>query len=243
MTVLRMLSASLLLAMTPALARTAETIVPRPWTALTPLLAGTYAGTCTATTPTSAGKPVAIVIGADGKVRAPGIAVDIGDSVLLHAERFVRNGVPSTSVALGSLDERTSLTLGGAVARVRDGELAAECQGVRLRTALSAPLLAVALAARLDAAGTIACREKTSGPLQDTPFHIAQGRATLGKRTFDFARAESERVLSHRNGGYQYDTVMPGQQGFVAFYSAGGQLRAIGVALDEMNMITCGETP
>ena len=241
--ILRMLRASLLLATAPALAGALESAGPRPWTTLTPVLAGTYAGACTATTAAKTGKPVAIVIGADGKLRAPGIAVDIGDSVLLHAERHVHDGVPGTSIALGSADERTSLRLGSTVASVRHGEQAVECRDVRLPAALSAPVLAVALAARLDASGTIACREKISGPLQDTPFRIAQGRATVGKRTFDFAQAESERLLSNRQGGYQYDTVMPGQQGYVAFYSAGGQLRGIGILLNDREMITCGEAP
>lgn len=209
---------------------------PGRWSTLTPLIAGTYgggaAGTCTAT-PQSDVATGTIRVTADGKVRAPGIDIDVADSPIAHIERSRTASGFATSVAL--VGEGTTLAIGQvegqALAQARAGGNTFFCDGVRLPTALARQSLALTFAPMLEAKTTISCSATPDGKQSPLPFALARGRASLGPHVLELARASDERLIRGPDGVLKYEAQLPDGRSFIVHYGDSGKVAAV-VILD-----------
>lgn len=231
-----------------AAASQAVQAAPGRWSTLTPLLAGTYGGkaggTCAAQPAVDGSAAGAIHVKANGKVQAPGIDIDVADSVIANIERRTTTAGIATSVALVSADQKTSLAVGRvggmALAQARAGEHSFNCEGVRLPTALDKRALALTLAGTLDAAGTIECRATPDDKPRQLAFALARGRATLGEHTLDLAAATDELVTRGPDGVLKYHAVLLSGRTFVVYYDDAGKIRNIVILDQGKDVIGCG---
>lgn len=171
----------LLLAALPGV--TLADTAPAPFNALAPLLAGTYTGTCKAKPDLDdAAGASAITVSADGKVRAPGVAFDLHDSLLMELSRTVAGGKPEMKAVFRTMYEESYFLLvperDGYVVAAKSDEHEFSCDDAKTTPGLNARPLWLSIAATLDAERTVACRRVPSRGAR----HAAQRRISPGAR-------------------------------------------------------------
>jgi len=214
------------------------------WATLTPLLAGTYSGNCEARPATEGGTKGSIHVAANGKVRAPGIDIDVADSAIVNVERRRIAQGTATTVALVSADQQKSLAVGRvegeALAQTREGPRSFNCTGVRLPAALDKQALAVTLAGTLDTAGTIECRAAPDDKPRQTSFALSRGRATLGQHALDLSAATDELLTRGPDGILKYHAELPDGRTFIAYYDETGKVKNVVILDRGKDVVGCG---
>ncbi|AVR98345.1 hypothetical protein [Pseudoduganella armeniaca] len=218
------------------------------WSAVLPLLAGTYGGkaggTCAAQ-PASAGSANGMIqVTAAGKVRAPGIDIDVANSVIADIERRRTADGTAVSVALVSADQKTSLAVGRVagmdLAQTRAGPHAFNCEGVRLPAALDQQALVLTLAGMLDGNGTIECQATPDEKPRQLAFALARGRATLGEHALDLSTATDEQFSRGADGAAKYQAQLADGRSFIVYYDDNGKVRNIAILHRGRDVIGCG---
>lgn len=227
-------------------AHQAAQAAPGRWSALTPLIAGTYGGksggSCTAQPALDDGTAAAIRVTPNGKVRAPGIDIDVTDSAIANIERRRTASGYATSVAL--VDGQASIAIGQvegqALAQTRDGQHAFSCEGVRLPATLAKQALALTLARMLDTKDTIACSASPNGKTSPLAFALTRGHATLGEHVLRLADASDELITRGPDGVLKYHANLPDGRALIVYYEESGKVRNVAILHLGEDVIGCG---
>lgn len=232
----------LLLAALPGvtLAETPASRVSAIYEAIGPLLAGTYTGTCGARPYLEDAKgPAAITVGGDGKVRAPGVAFDLRDSLLAEVSR---TGSQASAVFRTMYEESYFLLLPeGATYRAaaKSDKQEFGCEEVAVMSTLKDRPLALSLAAALDIERTVACRRSESDTPRDTVFRLAQGQARIDDQAVDLTTARRESLTIGQGRGMQYGAELANGRTFVVLYDDRGSIKEAGILAGEEPVIGC----
>lgn len=214
------------------------------WATLTPLLAGTYSGTCEAQPTTAGATNGSIHVAANGKVRAPGIDINMVDSAIINVERRRIAQGTATTVALVSADQQKSLAVGRvegqALAQARDGQRAFNCTGVRLPAALDKQALALTLAGALDTTSTIECRAAPDDKPRQTPFALNRGHVRLGEHALDLSAAMGELLTRGPDGILKYHAELPDGRTFIVHHDETGKLKNVVILDRGKDVVGCG---
>ena len=215
-----------------------------PFNALAPLLAGTYTGTCKAKpAPDDASDASAIAVSADGKVRAPGVAFDLRDSLLMELSRTVVNKTPQVRAVFRTIYEESYFLLlpegDGYTAAAKSDKQEFACERVKMASSLKERPLALSMAPALDVERTVACRRSESDAPRDTVFRLAQGQVRLDDQTLDLTRARKESLDIGQGRGMQYGAELADGRTFVVLYDDRGDIKEVGILAGEEPVIGC----
>lgn len=236
----------LLLAALPGatLADTLSARASRAYDALGPLLAGTYTGTCNAKPAREdATASSAIVIGRDGKVRAPGVAFDLRDSLLAELSRTTDNKKPQARAVFRTMYEESYFLLlpqgdtYGAAAQ--SDEQSFGCERVTVTSTLQDRPLALSLAAAVDIERTVACRRSENDTPRDAVFRLAHGQVRIDDQTLDLTQARAESLTIGQGRGMQYSAQLTDGRIFVVLHDDRGEIDEVGILAGEEPVIGC----
>lgn len=222
----------------------AAALAADPWPALAPVLAGTYAGACRVKSGDHDG-PATIAVGADGKLAAPGIAVDLRDSPVVKITRRTGADGARTDALLGATYGEWHFVLvpnmegGNAAEAKQDGRVVA-CDDVGPLPALNRQALALSLAAMLDTTATMDCRAGQDDKPHQATLRMVQGKVTLDGHAFDPAAAREESVSIAAGQGMQYGAALPDGRMLVILYDRNGKARSAGLLQGDTPMVGCG---
>ena len=240
----------LLLAALPGvtLADTLPARASAAYDAIGPLLAGTYTGTCDAKPNQEDVKgPAEIVVGADGKVRAPGVAFDLRDSLLAELSRTTDKKKPQATAVFRTIYEESYFLLlpeGDTYrAAAQSDKQAFECQRVTVTSALKDRPFALSMAAAVDIERTVACRRSEDDTPRDAVFRLAQGHAQIDDQTVDLTHARRESLTIGQGRGMQYDAELADGRFFVALYNDRGEVKEVGILAGKEPVIGCEPVP
>lgn len=236
----------LLLAALPGvtLADTLSARAAAAYDAIGPLLTGTYTGTCNARPDLEDVKgPAAITVGADGKVRAPGVAFDLRDSLLAELSRTTEKKTPQARAVLRTMYEESYFMLlpegdtYRAAAKSDNQEFG--CERVTVTSTLKDSPFALSLASALDIERTLACRRSENDTPRDAVFRLARGQARIDDQTVDLATARRESLTIGQGRGMQYSAELSDGRIFVALYDDRGGIKEAGILAGEEPVIGC----
>ena len=215
----------------------ADTLPPRAsaaYDAIGPLLAGTYTGTCDAKPDLEdAQGPAAITVGADGKVRAPGVAFDLRDSLLAELSRTTDKKKPQATAVFRAIYEESYFLLlprgdTYTAAAKSDGQEFG-CERVTVTSTLKDRSFALSLAAALDIERTVACGLLDNETPRDAVFRLAHGHARIDDQTVDLTHARTESLEIGQGRGMQYAAELPDRRVFVVRYDTRGEIIEVGI--------------
>ena len=207
------------------------------WPMVAPFLAGSYAGDCIRLPQSEPLPGAAIVLGADGRLGAPGVDADMRRAHLVQLGRESEGGKVKVSAML-SIDAANGpvLTLNdeggpeGAGAAIMQSDSQVSCgKGAPLAKLRGQPLYKVAAPVIEGSARTLKCSIlRTRMAWTDTEFKVANGVATLGAESFDLGRAEKETLLlTADENQLAYSFSLPGRPLMYVFYDAAGKVLSV----------------
>lgn len=225
----------------------ADTLAARAsaaYDALGPLLAATYTGTCNARPDLEDAKgPAAITVGADGKVRAPGVAFDLRDSLLAELSRTIDKKKPQATAVFRAIYEESYFLLlpkgDTYMAAAKSDEQEFSCERVTMTATLQDRPFALSLAAAVDIERTVACRRSEDDTPRDAVFRLAQGHAQIDEQTVDLTHARTESLEIGQGRGMQYAAELANRRVFVVRYDTRGEIVEVGILADGKPVIGC----
>ena len=236
----------LLLAALPG-ATLADTLPARAsaaFDALGPLLAGAYTGTCEAKPYLEEAKGrSAITVSADGKVRAPGVAFDVRDSLLAELSRTTDNKTPQARAVFRTMYEESYFLLlpeGDTYrAAAQSDKQEFGCERVTVTAALKDRPFALSMAAAVDIERTVACRNAEGDTPRNALFRLAQGQVRIDDQTLDLTHARRESLTIGQGRGMQYDAELVDGRIFAALYDNHGEIAEVGILAHGEPVIGC----